>query len=83
MKIISLKCAQKGVHLPCANNHYAKFENKGMKTVAVTYYTNYAFSKHFECMSKIRKYQSHNAQNYKVHIFNVCTIIMQRLNINE
>ena len=25
-----------GVHLQCMNNHYAKFEYKGMKTVGVT-----------------------------------------------
>ena len=27
-------------HLQCVNNHYAKFEHKGMKTVGVTDYTN-------------------------------------------
>ena len=25
-----------GAHLQCVNNHYAKFENKEMKTVGVT-----------------------------------------------
>ena len=29
-----------GAHLQCMNNHYAKFEYKGMKTVGVTDYTN-------------------------------------------
>ena len=29
-----------GAHLQCVNNHYAKFEYKGMKTVGVTDYTN-------------------------------------------
>ena len=29
-----------GAHLQCANNHYEKFEYKGMKIVGVTNYTN-------------------------------------------
>ena len=29
-----------GVHLQCVNNHYTKFEYKGMKTFGVTDYTN-------------------------------------------
>ena len=29
-----------GTHLKCVNNHYAKFEHKGMKTVGVTDYIN-------------------------------------------
>ena len=29
-----------GTYLNCVNNHYAKFEYKGMKTVGVTDYTN-------------------------------------------
>ena len=37
----------RGAHLQCVNNHYAKFENKEMKTVGVTDYTNRAPSKHF------------------------------------
>ena len=37
----------RGAHLQCVNNHYAKFENKEMKTVGVTDYTNGAPSKHF------------------------------------
>ena len=41
---IFLKCAQNiectKSHLQCVNNHYAKFEYKGMKTVGVTDYTN-------------------------------------------
>ena len=36
-----------GAHLLCVNNHYAKFEYKGMKTVVVTDYTNQTPSKHF------------------------------------
>ena len=27
-------------HLKCANNHYVKYEYKGMNTVGVTDYTN-------------------------------------------
>ena len=34
-------------HLQCVNNHYAKFEYKGMKTVGVTDYTDQTPSKHF------------------------------------
>ena len=29
-----------GADFQCVNNHCAKFENKEMKTVGVTYYTN-------------------------------------------
>ena len=29
-----------GAHLQCVNNHYAKFEYKGMNTVGVTDNTN-------------------------------------------
>ena len=36
----------RGAHLQCVNSHYAKFENKEMKTVGVTDYTNRAPSKH-------------------------------------
>ena len=41
-------------HIQCVNNHYAKIENKGMKTVGVTYYTYQTPSKHFwteKCLS--------------------------------
>ena len=30
----------RGAHLQCVNNHYAKFEYKGMNTVGVTDYIN-------------------------------------------
>ena len=30
----------KGAHFQCVNNHYAKFEYKGMNTVGVSDYTN-------------------------------------------
>ena len=30
----------RGAHLQCLNNHYAKFEYKGLNTVGVTDYTN-------------------------------------------
>ena len=36
-----------GAHLQCVNNRYAKFENKEMKTIGVTDYTNQTPSKHF------------------------------------
>ena len=29
-----------GAHLQCVNNHYAKFEYKGMNTLEVPDYTN-------------------------------------------
>ena len=35
-KILSNAHIIGGAHLQCVNNHYAKFENKGMKTVGVT-----------------------------------------------
>ena len=64
-------------HFKCVNNHYAKFEYKGMKTILVTDYTNLTPLTHFgcgKCLSstpvKMRKYLS-NVQNGNVHIFNV------------
>ena len=36
-----------GAHLQCMNNHYSKFEYKGMKTVGVTDYTNQKPHQHF------------------------------------
>ena len=36
-----------GAHLQCMNNHYAKFEYKGMETVEVKDYTNQTLSTHF------------------------------------
>ena len=54
-----------GAHLQCMNNHYTKFEYKGMKTVGVTYYTNQTPLLHFgwkKCLSsthlKMREYLS-------------------------
>ena len=36
-----MKCAQmKDAHLQYVNNHYAKFDYKGIKTVGFTDYTN-------------------------------------------
>ena len=71
------------------DNHYAKFDYKGMKTVGVTDYTNQKpqpisdgkMSK-FNIRKKIRKYLS-NVHKYKVHIFDMWTIIMQSLKIKE
>ena len=41
MKEIFMKCAQNRRYmLQCVNNHYEKFEYKGMNTVGVTDYTN-------------------------------------------
>ena len=34
-------------HFQCMNNHYAKFEHQGIKTVRVTDFTNQAPSKPF------------------------------------
>ena len=54
-----------GIHFQCVNNHYAKFEYKGMKTVGVTDYTNQTPAAHFgwiKCLSstsvQMRKYLS-------------------------
>ena len=46
-----------GAHLQCVNNHYAKFEYKGMKTLGVLDYTTrhpYAFR-----MEKMSKFNTH------------------------
>ena len=43
---LSNVCKMRGAHLECMNTHYAKFENKEMNTVGVTYYTNQTPSKH-------------------------------------
>ena len=61
------------------DNYYAKFEYKGMKTVGVIYYTNQTPCKHCSSSapSKMRK------PSYNVHIFNVCTTIMQSSNIKK
>ena len=37
----------RGTHLQCMNNHYAKLECKGMKTMLVTDYTNMTPHMHF------------------------------------
>ena len=37
----------RGAHLQCVNNHYEKFEYKGINTVGVSDYTNLAPPKHF------------------------------------
>ena len=36
-----------GAHFKCVNNHYLKYEYKGMNTVGVTDYTNQAPPKRF------------------------------------
>ena len=35
-----------GAYLQCVNNHNAKFEYKGMKTVGLTYYSHITLCKH-------------------------------------
>ena len=47
---IFINCIHKigGAHLQCMNNHNAKFEYKGMKTVGVTDYTNQTHPTFFE-----------------------------------
>ena len=39
-KYLSNVHKMEGAHLQCMNNHYGKFEYKGMKTVGDTDYTN-------------------------------------------
>ena len=46
-KYLSNVHKMEGKNLQCVNNHYAKFENKEMKTVGGTDYTNQTQSKHF------------------------------------
>ena len=57
------------------NNHYAKFDYKGMKTVGVTDYTNLTHSMHFgrkKCLSstpvKMRKYPSNVQKKGGAHL---------------
>ena len=46
--IFFIKIAQKGeAHIQCMNNHFAKFEYLGMKTLGDTDNTNQKPSKHF------------------------------------
>ena len=45
-KILSNMHKIGGTHLQCVNNHYAKFEYNGMKTVGDTKYTNQTPPKH-------------------------------------
>ena len=40
-------CTIEGAYLQSVDNHYAKFEYEGMKTVGVTDYTNQTPPKHF------------------------------------
>ena len=44
------------------NNHSAKFEYKGMKTVGVTEYTTQTLSKHFE-QKKMSKFKTPKIKN--------------------
>ena len=47
-KTIFNKCAQnRGAHVQCMNNHYAKFKYLGIKIVGVKDYTNQTPSKKF------------------------------------
>ena len=76
-KYLSNVHKMKGAHLQCVNNHYAKFENKEMKTVGVTDYTNQTPSKHFwmeKCSSthlKIEKIFMKYAQNKRC-TYSIC-----------
>ena len=59
-------------HLQCVNNHYAKFEYKGTKTVGVTDYTQITQCKHSKggvdvIMSKF------NTQKNKIKYYQMCT----------
>ena len=46
-KYLSNVHKMEGAHLQCVNNHYAKFDYEGVKTIGVTDYTNQIPSKHF------------------------------------
>ena len=82
-------CKIEGAHLQCVNNHYAKFEYKGINTLGVTEYTNLAPPKNFEwrkCLSSTtvkNEKKIETCTKKEVHIFNVLIIIMQSLNIKE
>ena len=69
-----------GANLHCMNNHYAKFEYKGMKTVGVADYTNQTPPMHFGWKTCLSPTPIKNgkllfikcAQNRsEVHIFNM------------
>ena len=47
IKYLSNVHKMEGAHIQCVNNHYAKFEYKGMITVGVTDYTNQTPPTHF------------------------------------
>ena len=64
-----------GAHLQCMNNHYGKFEYKGMKTVGVTDNTNQTPPTHFGWKKslnstpvKMRKYLSNVHKMVGAHL---------------
>ena len=57
-----------GAHLQCVNNHYAKYENKRMKTFGVTDYTNQTPPTHFR-WNKCLKFNIH--QKLKRYLSNM------------
>ena len=68
----------RGAHLQCVNNHYAKYENKRMKTFGVTDYTNQTPPTHFRWKNVLSSTFVKNEKDiyqmctkWKVHIFNV------------
>ena len=56
-----------GSHLQCVNNHSAKFEYNGMKTVGVTNYTNQTPPKH----SGWKNVKLNTPQRMRKHLSNV------------
>ena len=78
-----------GAHLQCVNNHNAKFEYIGMKTVGVTEYTNQTPYKHFwteKCLSstpvKNEKIFMKCAQNRR-YTFSICEHSLCKVSIKE
>ena len=59
----------RGAHHQCVNNHYAKFEYKGVTTVEATDNTNQTPSKHFE-QKKMSKFKTLKSEK---NIREICT----------
>ena len=54
--------------LQCGNNHYAKFEFKGMKTAGATDYTNQTPPKHFRWKKCLQLNTTQKTRKYNVFI---------------
>ena len=67
------------IYLQCVNNHYAKFEYRGMKTVGVTYYTNQISPKHSDG-KKMSMFNTPKSKKYLSNVQNMQGAYLQRVN---